>query len=227
MNPDTDGDGVTDTNEIADGTNPNDPCSLIIASQTVAPSAEWENLDCDGDGTPNGLEPGTDPLNPDTDGDGVIDTTELVDGTDPLDPCSLIIANQSVAPSSDWENLDCDGDGLTNLEEINQGANPGDPCSPVPCNLEIPSAITPNNDGINDFFVIPGIEYYPSNELIIFNRWGNEVYRSVNYQNDWDGTSQSNLNVGGEELPTGTYYYLFDPKTDGVDIQKGFIYLKR
>ncbi|MFM1771028.1 MAG: hypothetical protein RLZZ71_170, partial [Bacteroidota bacterium] len=97
LNPDTDGDGVTDTNEIADGTNPNDPCSLIIASQTVAPSAAWLALDCDGDGTPNEDETGTDPLNPDTDGDGVTDTNEIADGTNPNDPCSLIIASQTVA----------------------------------------------------------------------------------------------------------------------------------
>ena len=114
LNPDTDGDGVTDTNEIADGTNPNDPCSLIIASQTVAPSAAWLALDCDGDGTPNVDETGTDPLNPDTDGDGVTDTNEIADGTNPNDPCSLIIASQTLAPSAEWENLDCDGDGTPN-----------------------------------------------------------------------------------------------------------------
>ena len=47
------------------------------------------------------------------------------------------------------------------------------------------------------------------------------------YDNSWNGTSQSNLNVGGEELPTGTYYYIFDTKTEKLGVIKGFIYLKR
>jgi gliding motility-associated-like protein len=190
---------------------------------------EWGDLDCDSDGVSNTEETtnGTDPFDQDTDGDGVIDGTELVDLTNPLDPCDYLTANQTVTPSTDWENLDCDGDGLTNLEELNANSDPNNPCSPVICDLTIPQAITPNNDGINDALVIAGIEHYPSNELIIYNRWGSEVYRAANYQNDWDGSSQSNLNVGGEELPTGTYYFLFDTKTDGIEIQKGFIYLKR
>lgn len=74
-NLDTDGDGVTDNDENNDGTNPNDFCDFILASQTVAPSTGWENADCDNDGLSNAgeLNNGTDPLNPDTDGDGVID----------------------------------------------------------------------------------------------------------------------------------------------------------
>jgi len=227
LSPDTDGDGVTDSTELLDGTNPNDPCDLLIASQTLEPSAAWGNLDCDGDGIPNDEETGTDPLNPDTDGDGVTDSTELLDGTNPNDPCDYVFANQTLTPSLEWESLDCDGDGLTNLEESSNGSNPNDPCSPVSCDIIIPQAITPNGDGYNDTFVIQGIENYPNNELIIFNRWGAEVYRATNYQNDWNGKSLSNYNVGGEDLPIGTYYYLFDPKAEDLEVFKGFIYLTR
>ncbi|MDP4732119.1 MAG: MopE-related protein, partial [Flavobacteriales bacterium] len=99
LNPDTDGDGVLDGVESSDSTNPNDPCSLLIASQTLTPSAAWGDLDCDGDNIPNDEETGTDPLNPDTDGDGVTDSTELTDGTNPNDPCSLLIASQTLTPS--------------------------------------------------------------------------------------------------------------------------------
>lgn len=61
---DTDGDGVTDSNEATDLTDPNDLCSFILASQTVAPSATWNSTDCDFDGVSNGQEVinGSDPL---------------------------------------------------------------------------------------------------------------------------------------------------------------------
>lgn len=71
---------------------------------------------------------------------------------------------------------------------------------------EMPNAITPNGDGMNDFLKIPAIEAdpdgHPDNEIVIFNRWGDVVYRATPYQNDWDGTNN------GQELPEGTYYYV-------------------
>ncbi len=229
FNPDTDGDGVIDGTEVADQTLPLDPCSLELTSITLTQSAQWGELDCDNDGVSNSLEAtsGIDPFNPDTDGDGVLDGTELLDETNPLDPCNYLAESQTVTPSLEWNNLDCDGDGLTNIEELNGNSDPQDPCSPVNCELTIPQAITPNGDGFNEVFVIDGIENYPNNELIIFNRWGAEVFRANGYSNDWNGKSTSDFNIWGEDLPTGTYYYLFDTKQDGVKPMTGFIYLTR
>jgi uncharacterized repeat protein (TIGR01451 family)/gliding motility-associated-like protein len=62
----------------------------------------------------------------------------------------------------------------------------------------IPNTITPNGDRVNDTFEIPGLGRYVSNELLIFNRWGDHVYERKNYQNDW----------GAEGLVSGTYFYL-------------------
>lgn len=67
----------------------------------------------------------------------------------------------------------------------------------TPRGLRIPNTFTPNGDGINDVFEIEGIEGFDRVEVTIINRWGNEVYRNVNYQNDW----------GGGDLSQGTYYY--------------------
>ncbi|MBS3770624.1 MAG: gliding motility-associated C-terminal domain-containing protein, partial [Bacteroidales bacterium] len=88
--------------------------------------------------------------------------------------------------------------------------------------LNIPDSFSPNGDGFNDKFIIPGIKEYPNNELIIFNRWGNEVYRKQNYQNEWDG-SASNRN---KKLPVGTYYYILHLKNRDKT-RNGYIYLTR
>ena len=70
--------------------------------------------------------------------------------------------------------------------------------------LLIPNAITPNGDGIHDYFSIGGLVNYPDNELVIFNRWGNEIYSSKPYKNDWNGTGKDGVTI----LPNGTYYYV-------------------
>ena len=233
--PDTDGDGVLDGTEVNDGTNPLDPCDFVFASQAVSPTAEWATLDCDNDGLPNGEEIniGTDPTNPDTDGDGVLDGTEFNDGTNPTNPCEYIYVNQTVQTSQEWNILDCDGDGISNGEEESNGTDPNDPCDPFVqgsnCDviIDIPEAFSPDGDGVNDTFIIQGIEYFNDNQIIIFNRWGSQVFTMSPYDNTWDGTSQNNLNINGDQLPTGTYFYILDTKTDKYGVIKGYIYLKR
>ncbi|MFA5575407.1 MAG: gliding motility-associated C-terminal domain-containing protein [Brumimicrobium sp.] len=98
--------------------------------------------------------------------------------------------------------------------------------------INIPEAISPNDDGKNDAFFIEGLEFYPNTEVWIYNRWGVEVYHSDNYKNDWNGISESNLNIGNGELPEGTYYYILtlggkEEQLGAGDVHKGFIYLTR
>ena len=234
FNPDSDGDGVLDGTEVADGTNPTDPCSLIFASQNTTPTTAWENLDCDNDGLTNGTEVdlGSDPNNPDTDGDGVPDNTEVQEGTNPANPCDYNLASQTMSPSATWASLDCDGDGVTNGTEVTNGNDPTDPCDPfvegANCDLiiEVPEAFSPDGDGVNETLIIEGLENIDGVSITIFNRWGNEVFSANPYNNDWNGTSQSNLNVGGDELPTGTYFYILDTQTTKYGVLKGYIYLK-
>ncbi|WP_177181113.1 gliding motility-associated C-terminal domain-containing protein [Parapedobacter koreensis] len=72
--------------------------------------------------------------------------------------------------------------------------------------LILPNTFTPNGDGINDTWVIAGLDEYPSASVQVFNRWGALVFSSEGYQAPWDG--QSN----GAQLPTGTYYYIISSK---------------
>ncbi len=68
--------------------------------------------------------------------------------------------------------------------------------------IVIHDVITPNGDGINDTWVIEGIQNYPANKVQVFDKWGDLVYEHANYNNDWGGNGRNGL------LPDGTYYYL-------------------
>ncbi|MFN8154104.1 MAG: gliding motility-associated C-terminal domain-containing protein [Bacteroidia bacterium] len=92
--------------------------------------------------------------------------------------------------------------------------------------LDIPNGFSPNGDGTNDVFEIEGIDGYPGNVLFIYNRWGNLVYKKKEYANEWDGRSNVNGVMFGEELPNGTYYYILDLNIDQKPIN-GFVVLRR
>jgi len=77
--------------------------------------------------------------------------------------------------------------------------------------IEFPDGITPNGDGKNDTWVIDYIQEYPNAVVEIYNRWGELLFHSDNYQNDWDGT------YNGENLPIGTYYYIIDLHDDKTE----------
>lgn len=73
------------------------------------------------------------------------------------------------------------------------------------CDLEIPNVMTPNGDGVNDFFVIGGLSAHPNTILKVFNRWGSMVFIDTDYSNDWDGAG----------LAAGVYFYVIQ-LTDGT-----------
>ena len=86
------------------------------------------------------------------------------------------------------------------------------------------NAVSPNGDNFNDVFYITGLEDKPENKLQIFNRWGNLVYETTNYRNDWDGTWD-----GNKELPDGTYFYIFEylDENDNTITLNGYLELFR
>ncbi len=85
--------------------------------------------------------------------------------------------------------------------------------------VHISAAITPNGDPYNEYFEVTGVEECGFIiEVQIFNRWGNLVYESNNYQNNWNGFS-SNVAVGSNgKVPSGTYYYIVNLKNSGFPV---------
>lgn len=69
------------------------------------------------------------------------------------------------------------------------------------CALSIPSAITPNGDGINDYWIISHRTCFQKIAVFIYNRYGGLIFTSNNYLNEWRGRYKN------KELPDGTYYY--------------------
>ena len=92
--------------------------------------------------------------------------------------------------------------------------------------LFIPNSFSPNGDGINDLFVISGIDAFPDHRLIVYNRWEQKVYETKNYQNDWDGSPNMSYGDNSKLLPEGVYFYFFE-ESEGGKLHKGFIYIKR
>ena len=89
--------------------------------------------------------------------------------------------------------------------------------------LYIPNGFSPDGDGTNDYFEIPGIANYPNATAKFFNRWGDEVWdsRQPYISRLWDGA-----NDFGKPLPDGTYYMLLDLK-DGSAPRAQFVAIHR
>ena len=80
--------------------------------------------------------------------------------------------------------------------------------TPIP-EIYYGTGFTPNGDGVNDVWEIDRIDDYPNCVVEIYNRWGEQLFRSVGYAQKWDGE------YNNKPLPVGTYYYVIelnDPK---------------
>ena len=94
---------------------------------------------------------------------------------------------------------------------------PVDP--PFSPSLHIPTVITPNGDGLNDSWIIEGLEETASSgySLYIYDRWERLVFSTDNYQNDWSALRN------GKRLPDGTFYYVLDFQDDQQSDRTGAI----
>ncbi|MBS9461870.1 gliding motility-associated C-terminal domain-containing protein, partial [Flagellimonas sp. 389] len=190
---DTDGDGIgdnADTDDDNDGTPDTEDDFPLDAS---------EDTDTDGDGIGDNADT-------DDDNDGVPDTEDAF----PKDP----------AESSDNDN-DGVGDNA-DMDDDNDGVSDGNDDFPTDSEpLLIPAeAFTPNGDGMNEAWVIPGIDNYPNNTVKVFNRWGHVVFSTKSYRNNWEGFYKDN----NEKLPAGSYMYIIDLGDGSAPIQ-GWIYI--
>ena len=94
----------------------------------------------------------------------------------------------------------------------------------------IPSGFSPNGDGENDLFSVPGLIETPNFEMEVFDRWGNSVYK---YKNNgslspdwWDGRSTGNMTLSkGQQVPAGTYFYLIQYNDGNKSPDKGWVYV--
>jgi gliding motility-associated-like protein len=161
-----------------------------------------------------------------TDGNGCTGTASVELTVNPL-PVVAVGDDQEICPGEDLPTLDATGQNVATYDwtsngyvvgngptyevtaygtyEItvtdNNGCRNSDDIliAEAPCEITIPNVITPDNgDGLNDVFFIKNLDTNPNSQLVIYNRWGNEVYSTSNYLNNWDG----------DDLPDGTYFYV-------------------
>jgi gliding motility-associated-like protein len=92
----------------------------------------------------------------------------------------------------------------------------------IECTEPVPiSGFSPNGDDINDGFMIQNLEMFPENELLIYDRWGNRVFRDLNYSKNglWEGEYRNLI------VPDGTYFYMF--KYNKGEMKRGFVQIQR
>jgi gliding motility-associated-like protein len=174
----------------------------------------------------------------DDDNDGVLD----VDDNCPTDanPDQADDDNDGIGDICDpINNNDSDSDGILDVDD-NCPDNPnadqsdidqdgiGDVCDPVNDILvDVSNGFTPNGDTINDTWFIKNINFYPNASIRVFNRWGNEVYTSRGYNNDWNGETTEG---GSGLLPVGSYYYVVNLNNPsfgeyGLSVFTGWVYI--
>jgi gliding motility-associated-like protein len=97
------------------------------------------------------------------------------------------------------------------------------PTPPFPPLLPPSNVITPNGDGTGDAVMIPNFESYPYGiAFTVLSRWGDVVYETKQYDNNWQGTNGS-----GKPLPDGTYYYIIRAGVQDDQVIQGTITIMR
>ena len=88
--------------------------------------------------------------------------------------------------------------------------------------IDFYNGFSPNDDGKNDYWNIPILDYFADNKVTIINRWGNEVWITENYDNQINRFEGKNTN--GNELSDGTYFYIIEYEDEE---KRGWVFIKR
>jgi gliding motility-associated-like protein len=222
---DTDGDGTIGSGEIAgdtdgDGTIGSGEIAGDINNDGIIGPGEIAG-DTDGDGVPDVDDafPNDPNESVDSDGDG------QGDNADPDDDNDGTPDTEDAFPWDASEDTDTDGDGIgDNADNDDDNDGVPDANDDFPTNSEpsiVPAqAFTPNGDGNNDTWIVPGIENYPNNQVKVFNKWGHQVFATKSYRNNWEGVYKENR----DKLPAGSYLYVIE-LGDGSEPIQGWIFI--
>jgi gliding motility-associated-like protein len=129
----------------------------------------------------------------------------VVSGSDTLSPTNGNPTNLIANTNGTYQIIITDVCGNTQNDQVNvivEGS----------CALSIPNVITPDGTGPsqNETFYVANLEKYPNVSLAVYNRWGNKIYESSDYKNNWNGGGQAD----------GTYYYVLTVPASGQVVAK-------
>ena len=150
-----------------------------------------------------------------------IDTSYLVVNISPKGYAGQLTNIASVQVDTKWGTLNM-------LSSVDTRANETSK-APTPYIIKdilvfIPEGFSPNHDGVNDKFIIVK-PFDVTIDIEVYNRWGSTVYKSKNYNNDWDGKG----NFLGQDLIDGGYYYIIKANNynGGTRLFNGYIIIQR
>ncbi|MGB1094253.1 MAG: gliding motility-associated C-terminal domain-containing protein [Bacteroidia bacterium] len=230
--PDTDGDGIVDYFDGYNGVY-GDYYDYKPFDFDYDGKPDFQDFDSDDDGILDKIE-GTEDfdfdfypnyLDEDSDDDQILDKNETSDDIDfdgsgnfiDLDSDGDLIFDE-IETEADFDgdgipnylDLDSDNDELSDKLEGDIDADGNTLKDYIDPTTFISEIFTPNGDGINDTLIVKGLTNFPDSELVIYNQFGQVVYRSNGgYKNNWDGVS-SLISGGDNGLPEGIYYYILE-----------------